>query len=73
MDFGNPGLGLGQHSTAELGIVQEHGYRPSEPRILGGWLSIWQPDVMEQTHDFVITEPVEKSRVLAETTVAPKG
>jgi hypothetical protein len=66
MDFGHPGLGLGDHSPAELGLVGEHDSRTSGSRLLGGWLSVWKTDDTEWIQDFVITEPPEKSTASAE-------
>jgi len=73
MDFGNPGLGLGEHSAADLGLVQEHSVRASDPGLLGSWLLFWKTDDMERTLDFVITERTEKSKVSADTTSTPTG
>jgi len=62
MDFENPGLGFGDHSTADIsaGEVQD-GPAPG-PRFMGGWLEFWDVEDEEQPlHDFVVTEPSELS------------
>jgi len=59
MDFENPGLGLGEHSSVDLGNSQDNDDKAPGPRLLGGWLALWNIDGEEESHDFIITEPLD--------------
>jgi len=63
MDFENPGLGLGEHSSVDLGNSQGNDDKAPGPRFLGGWLALWNSDREEESHDFIITEPLDDSWV----------
>lgn len=66
MEF-EPGLGMGGHSTSEFAAEMNDNPEPG-PRFLGSWLEFWEVnDVEQESRDFVVTEPLEKSWVSDDT------